>query len=791
MNIIYYSKGLFNFLAFVAISAIGFGQSIYTNPITGTNPNTLNPYTLGETFDSNITVSGISRGTGISGANANNRYNANNWNLLGLNIDDYFEFTLTPNACYEIDFVSFVYTAESTNLWGPATFAFRSSIDGYSSNIGTPNDSGATIDLSAYQNITGPIAFRFYAWGGLNLLNGHFSINDFTFNGVVSPVSTTTWDGSSWDNGTPNISTTTIINGDYYTATNGDISTCNLTVNSGFVLTIEDNTYVEVETNIIVDGGTIAINNQGSLVQNGTSVDAGTFSLINSGTSTLNKFTRSYFDDGLHYTYWGSPVKNPDIVSTFPNPLDDRRYLFNASNYLDQNTVGTTNGIPDDIDDNNNDWQKATGTMSPGLGYAITAASPPPVPFPYPYNDDILFSGAFNTGDIEVTIYRNDAELTDSNWNLLSNPYPCAISTDAFFDLNGYNVSTNPSGTIENILYLWTHNSSADESNPGNQKYNFSQDDYAVINLSGGIAAVSGGDIPNKYIPSCQGFFVPMDNDAPTTGGVSPVFSNKVIFTNDMRIANGTSNSQFFKDSNSKEEDFLNTNKLWIDLTSNNGVFNQMLVAYIDGATNGDDGLSYDAKRLIPENVNVLYSIMEGSDKRFAIQGKATNSLNMHEIVQLGYTNNIDMNTEYTLSIAQLQGVFLSENIIYLKDNLLNKIHNLSDSSYKFTSLVGEFNDRFVLMFNNGTLSVNGVYEEINVLKIVDLDNDRIEFTAPKDLKLRNVSIFDLLGRKLYEFKGQNNSEVYNMPSLKHVVYIAKILLSNDTVITKKYMKKE
>ncbi|MBU3822071.1 hypothetical protein KO566_08370 [Flavobacteriaceae bacterium XHP0103] len=787
MNITDYSKSLCSFLVFAFICAFGFAQSIYTNPITGTNPNTSNPYTTGETHDANITVSGISRGSGISGANANDRYNANGWNLLGRDVDDYFEFTLTPNACYQIDFVSFVYTSNSTSLIGPASFSFRSSEDGFSTDIGTPNASGTTIDLSAYQNITESITFRFYAWGGLNLLNGYFSINDFTFNGVVSPISTTTWGGSSWDNGAPDSSSTVIINGNYDTSTNGNITACNLTVNPSFELVIGDNTYVEVENNLVVDGGSIAVQSQGALVQNGTTDEAGTFSLINSGTATLNKFTRNYYDDGLHYTYWGSPVENANIVSTFPDPADNRRYWFNAANYLDQNTVGTTNGIPDDIDDDGNDWQKTTGTMTAGLGYAITAAPPPPVPFPYPYNDNIIFSGGFNTGDIEVTIYRNDAELADSNWNLLGNPYPCAISTDAFFDLNGYDATTNPTGIIENILYLWTHNSPASASNPGNQVSNFSQDDYAVINLSGGTAAVSGGEIPNKYIPSCQGFFVAMDNDAPTTGGVSPVLSNKVVFTNEMRVADGTSNSQFFKDSYSKEENI--PNKLWVDLTSNNGAFNQILVAYLDGATDGDDGLSYDAKKLISGNASILYSIIDGSDKKFVIQGKASNSLKADETIQLGFVNNIDASTEYTLSITQLQGDFVTNNIIYLKDNLFGKIHNLSDSNYTFTSSIGQFDDRFVLMFNNETLSSNQVAEESNELKIIDLDNSRVEFTAPKDLRLKNVSIYDITGRKLYDFKGQYNSEVYNISSLRNTIYIAKVLLSNNVLITKKRLK--
>lgn len=71
---------------------------IFTNPITATNPNTANPFTAGQTFDPNITVSGIGRGTGIAGQNANNRYNASGWSTTTIDLNDYYEFTLTPLA---------------------------------------------------------------------------------------------------------------------------------------------------------------------------------------------------------------------------------------------------------------------------------------------------------------------------------------------------------------------------------------------------------------------------------------------------------------------------------------------------------------------------------------------------------------------------------------------------------------------------------------------------------------------------------------------------------------------
>lgn len=160
--------------------------SIWSNTITGTNPNTANPYTIGDVKNTNITVSGIGRGAGAVGTNANDRYNANSWNTTALDPTAYFEFTLTPGANYKIDFGSFTYTGQASGT-GPTSFAFRSSKDNFVGNIGTPTSTGTTISLSdaVYKDITEPITFRIYGWGA-SASGGTFSINDFDFKGNVS-----------------------------------------------------------------------------------------------------------------------------------------------------------------------------------------------------------------------------------------------------------------------------------------------------------------------------------------------------------------------------------------------------------------------------------------------------------------------------------------------------------------------------------------------------------------------------------------------------------------------------
>src|SRR5690606_10600949 len=583
-----------------------------------------------------------------------------------------------------------------------------------------------------------------------------FSINDFSFNGVVSPLPcafTTVWNGLMWSNGVPDLTAEVIIDGDYNTSISGSFSACSLTVNAGAGLTIGNETFVEVINHVVVSGE-LLVDTKGSFVQ----IDRnGTFTLNEDGNSIVRKET-ALKNAWYYYTYWSSPVSGQTIADAFPNTDSNRRFWFNTANYYDGNGDG--------VDDDGNDWVIAPGSsvMTPGVGYIATSSRLGP----YPSTDIVTFSGYFNTGNISRNIVYNATNA--SSWNLIGNPYPSALDFDAFYAAN--------SDIIDGVAYLWSHHSPPLSTNPGNQALNFSQDDYAiyVTGVGAGIAGASGV-IPTQYIPSCQGFFV------------VGLANGNAIFTNAMRKADGANNSQFFKDSNSKKND--EKNKLWINLTSDNGVFNQILTAYVDGATNEDDGLSYDAPRILANNyAAALYSQIEHSPKKFAVQGKDVTSLDANETIRLGFATNISAETVYTLSIAQLQGDFLTHNTIYLRDNLLDKVHNLSEADYIFTSEVGEFNDRFVVIFNNPSESIDDLVAETNTLKIIEVSDDQVTFMVYNNVTIKSVSIFDVMGRELYRFKGNSSEETYLLTNLKNSIYIARVELSNGTFITKKAIKK-
>ncbi len=547
-------------------------------------------------------------------------------------------------------------------------------------------------------------------------------------------------------------------------------------------LQIDNSKYIKVQQNVTL-AGEIFVSPQGSLVQ----VDnAGTFTFT-SGTAknTLSKLTHP-LQHWYDYTYWSSPLKAAQIETALFTAPANRRFKFAASAFNDDlielNNSGSTSPGQDDIDDEGNDWvNQQTGTMTPGLGYAATHNN---IAFTSGNSYQYIFEGTpaplgggtFNTGNISVNIYI-DPLASYNNWNFIGNPYPSAISALKFFQ--------DTSAFLEGVIYLWSQRTDYDANASGNEVYNFSQDDYAMINYTGslavGTASPSGSNIPNGYIASGQGFFV----IGKKSGVGSAGYINPVVFNNSMRETGN--NNQFFRTSEQTQ-----SNKLWIDLTSDNGIFNQVLVGYIDGATDAFDGMHYDALRNLSTGArSILYMSIPNTDKKFAIQGKEPSSLTLDEVIPLGFYTSIDIPTIYKLSIEQLEGDFLTNNTVYLKDNLLNLTHNLSTGDYTFTSEVGEFNNRFEIVFRDQALSV--VDNEIlaSGLTIIDLPNGQVKFTVGNNLDIKAIEIIDMLGRTLYQLKGDSPVEVYDLNNLSQAAYIAKVILSNGQVITKRAVKRK
>ncbi|WP_375237800.1 choice-of-anchor D domain-containing protein [Aurantibacter sp.] len=647
--------------------------------------------------------------------------------------------------------------------------------------------------------VSGETSINLQLTGSVSAYSGYQFYCLVTEDGTCSSASdasqlksdSTTWDGFTWDNGTPTNSILAILDANYNTVTNGSIVACSLVINSSYILTVANNSYIQI-TNDIVNNGQLIVNDFGSVVQVD---DAGTYTDSGSAAAnpTIVEKSTAPTSAWYEYTFWSSPVQSATLSEALPLSSIYRRFWLKAQNYQDSfyetnndNTQTAGAGI-DNVDDNANAWQAGGNgmIMAPGMGFVATLS---PGTFSGQGTYAHEFKDDLNTGTITTPVYRNDAELNDTNWNLVGNPYPSAINVDAFLTENRFDL--NASGRIEGAVYIWSHSLPPSATVNGNYVLNFDVNDYAAINGSGEAAGgdnngdnvVDALDIPNRFIPSCQSFLVTYSNTPASTSG-------NVTFTNSMRETGD--NDQFFRNNSESVP-----NKFWLNLSNDFGLYNQILVSYVDGATNGNDGSYFDAKRhSIVMASMALYSTSNENElaDKFLIQGRNPETLTLDEVVNLGYRSTIDAPTIYKFSLDKFQGDFLNTTNIYIKDKYTNQILNLKDEDYAFTSETGEFTDRFEIVFKSPQDNPIDTITETPTgnLTVFETNNNILSTNTNSDLKIESMTIFDTLGKLLFN-KDSINSDTFNLniSDFSSAMYLVQIKLSNNKTTTKKIIKR-
>ena len=477
-----------------------------------------------------------------------------------------------------------------------------------------------------------------------------------------------------------------------------------LTVRPSGLLDIQPNNDLTVTNTVTVDaGGTFNIENNGSLVQINNVANSGS---VNSKRIAVTNNT-------LDYVYWSTPVAGFSVNNITPSSI--YRYAWNPT----VNNGGTYAG-------NFGNWVAASGGMTTGRGYIVRGSS-----------GNTTFAGVPNNGDITIPMTRGTyvganypgptATLVtqdDDNWNLLGNPYPSALSADAFLTANLANLSP--------FVKIWTHGiDPAAIADPFYQDYqlNYNTNDYITYNRLGGTQFGFDG-----YIGSGQGFFVLMNNAGATT--------ENALFNNTMR-SNAFRNNQFYR-----AGDAFERHRIWLKIISPTNTTNDMLVGYTSEATNGFDSI-FDTKNVGVKTNFELYSLIE--DSGYIIQGRAL-PFDNNDQIPLGVS--VPQNGIYTIAINAVDGLFTdSTQSIYLEDKTLGLTHDLRAAPYSFTATSGTFENRFALKFNNETLG----NEDFITNAVTVYTNENINVVA-NNQTIKSVRVYDLLGRVLGTFNNVNSN---------------------------------
>jgi hypothetical protein len=303
----------------------------------------------------------------------------------------------------------------------------------------------------------------------------------FTGDFWVCGSSTTTWNGSSWNNGAPNKRVAAIINGNL--SSTGDIEACSFTVNGTAQVTINSGHSLKVgESVTVASGASLTVENNAALVQYSSSA-------VNSGNVIVKRNSEAMIRQD--YTAWSSPVVGQQLQSFSPNTLSNRFYQ-----YL---YTGTTTPTAYQSVSSTTDFQVSKG-------YMIRSADNSSSTVPAVHNG--VFIGVPTNGKVSVPV--------GIGYNLLGNPYPSPIDANRV-------LITNPG---LNTLYFWTHRVAASGGS-------YPVNNYASYTILGGAASQGGTIIPNGTIQTGQGFYI----QART--------ADNVVFENEIRRDASTSTQFF------------------------------------------------------------------------------------------------------------------------------------------------------------------------------------------------------------------------------------------------------
>lgn len=388
----------------------------------------------------------------------------------------------------------------------------------------------------------------------------------------------------------------------------GDMSSSEIIVENGAILRING---IETDINALTinAGGSVQVLSGKSLTINGNLTNnagaAGLLiesggSLITNGTIAGTAMVKRDITGQNRYHFISSPVNSVTLGSVFPEAQYDNIYVRR-------------------YDEPTGSWVNLTTTdnMTTGIGYSF---------FMNEASTTATFAGSLNNASVTPTLsYAGSGDVDYVNWNLLGNPFASAI------DWN--NGSWARSG-IDGSVYTW-------DGTSGN-----------YLSWNGFTGSLTGG-----IIPAQQGFFVKVQESAPT-----------LTIPKDARV-HGTG---FYKsgESTALELAISNSVNAYSDKTylqSNpeaTAGFDSQFDAYkLDGETEapelytmtGDTRLSINAMAAPAESLSIPLYLKPGVEGSFTLTATGLETIGGNAILNdltSGTLTDLSLNPSYTFQAA-------------------------------------------------------------------------------------------------------------------------------------------
>lgn len=635
------------------------------------------------------------------------------------------------------------------------------------------HDSGTELDNWGYDcsTVSGTASALRTAINNVANWNGD---NTAIFTYKCAAPTSTTWNGSTWSNGSPSSTVDAVIAS---STTPGSFTCKDLTINSTFSLTIGSGVTATIHGNVTNSGnGTSGV---GALNFSGTSQSLSGNAFTHNGAvevntgatlTTNNLLTIGNGGSLMHGTSTpnggGSITGNITFEKTLGSTTDGwRSFALPVDALIDGFETGLntrcSNSSPSDrwnvyywdgsvrggsINSVANGWASANGsTDDENKGYAIYLSNASSGFFDF--SSTVSISGTPNDGTKTFNLdYTFDPEgdsstTSQQGWNLIPNYFPSNLRVydllnDADFD------------PTYKAVHIWNQGSS--------QMVAINQSSLTNYNTSGGSVFSN-----TRQIPPFMAFWVKAN-----TG------SQSVQLKNSMRTSNIDSlpANTYFK----TDPDIFR-----IEVADQYGNMDQFSTAFIDGATHQFDN-TYDIYKFksFSDEVPTLYTKIENDKVSLTAMPIETN----YSIPV--YIESAKDGREYTVkAITEDYSNYYNVELI---DNKTGISTDITEKDYRFNHDANYTKARFTLSFKKkATTGIDELYSQEKSYAYIENNSINIVYQNNNQETKAQIDIYNMMGQKLYGQQNITGGETVNYtPAAQNMqVYIIKVQ-SNGKVNT-------